>query len=367
MRSVAIITNICTPYRELLFSKISKQYDELTVYYTQGMTDDRDWTVKGDFSYVELRERFSFKGSVLNKGIIDIFRRHDSFIIGGYKDFTCLILIFLCIIFNKKYSIFFDGISPSRVKGGGNVITRFLKLLIFTNAYKILANGLVSREYIESINKDLDGKIINQYLSTRSFVEISLGRRNRARADFLCNKLLKEDSIILVYSGRLIERKNVELLISVIDDLPKNYYLFIAGEGEMRQKLRSIASKNVFFLGHLQTKELEDLYCASDALILPSRDEPWGLVVNEAIAFGTPVIVSDDCGSASTLVNHGINGFIYSVSEPEKIKKHIEMLGELDTLKSHQECNRLSKLYSIENSAISFLDVIFQHKINSKG
>jgi glycosyltransferase involved in cell wall biosynthesis len=56
-----------------------------------------------------------------------------------------------------------------------------------------------------------------------------------------------------------------------------------------------------------------------DALILPSRDEPWGLVVNEAMTCGVPIIASDICGCVDDLVFHGRNGYIFPVNDIEKL------------------------------------------------
>ena len=60
-------------------------------------------------------------------------------------------------------------------------------------------------------------------------------------------------------------------------------------------------------------------YAFAEAVVLPSRREPWGLVVNEAMAAGLPVIVSNRCGCAGDLVEHGINGFLFEPDREEEL------------------------------------------------
>ena len=76
---------------------------------------------------------------------------------------------------------------------------------------------------------------------------------------------------------------------------------------------------HVFFLGFKNQQDLPACYAMSDLLVLPSSVEPWGLVVNEAMCFGLPVIASDRVGAAADLVNPGVNGFTFRVGDIESL------------------------------------------------
>jgi glycosyltransferase involved in cell wall biosynthesis len=92
-------------------------------------------------------------------------------------------------------------------------------------------------------------------------------------------------------------------------------YLIFAGDGDQRAALearaRSLKLDSVRFLGFRNQSELPALYDLCDVFVLPSEREPWGLVVNEAMNAGKPVIVSDRVGASADLVDDGVNGFIF--------------------------------------------------------
>ena len=85
--------------------------------------------------------------------------------------------------------------------------------------------------------------------------------------------------------------------------------------GEMERLISSSGLKNVHILGFRNQSELPACYAMADALVLPSESEPWGLVVNEAMCFGLPIVVSDRVGSAPDLVRSGRNGFVYPMGD----------------------------------------------------
>jgi glycosyltransferase involved in cell wall biosynthesis len=107
-----------------------------------------------------------------------------------------------------------------------------------------------------------------------------------------------------LYVGQLIERKNVATVIRAFATIRKELdTLTIAGDGPLAQSLKELTqtlgiSESVFSTGHRNQEALAELYAASNTLILASTNEVWGLVVNEALASGLHVVVSDKCGVA---------------------------------------------------------------------
>ena len=107
-----------------------------------------------------------------------------------------------------------------------------------------------------------------------------------------------------IYVGQLIERKNVATILRSFAAIRNDDdTLTIAGDGPLAQDLKILAAslgiaESVTFAGHQSQEELAKLYAASNTFILASTNEVWGLVVNEALASGLHVIVSDKCGVA---------------------------------------------------------------------
>lgn len=132
---------------------------------------------------------------------------------------------------------------------------------------------------------------------------------------------LRADRKRFLVSSRLVAVKRVGEIIRAFDqvarDLP-DWDLVIAGDGPLRAELEAIAlaclNPRVIFLGFMQIDELRHLYAACDVLVHNSAKEPWGLVINEAVASGMAIVAPDTTGAAVDLVRHRTNGFLFDVN-----------------------------------------------------
>ena len=125
--------------------------------------------------------------------------------------------------------------------------------------------------------------------------------------------------------ARFVPKKNLSLAldayaayIAQTPGAPRELHL--CGSGELEPVLREQAARlgltGVHFRGYLQEHEIAQVLGSSLALILPSVEEQHGLVINEAIAMGVPVLASDNCGARDLLVRSGVNGYIF---EPDNV------------------------------------------------
>ncbi len=123
-----------------------------------------------------------------------------------------------------------------------------------------------------------------------------------------------------LYVGRLAAEKNIEALLQAWLRYREGgglWPLVLVGDGPSAAGLRATAENSAYagdahFAGLRGSRELPPFYAFAGCFVLPSTREPWGLVVNEAMASGLPVIVSDRCGCAEDLVMHGRNGLIFN-------------------------------------------------------
>ena len=132
------------------------------------------------------------------------------------------------------------------------------------------------------------------------------GREN-ARRSFGCSP----DDFVVLFVGRFDESKRVPDAIAAVGKLGSSTALIVVGCSDTTTKKRTEAAcgpARVFWPGFLNQLELGRAYAAADCLVLPSLRESWGLVVNEALATGLPVVVSDAVGSALDLVVPGVTG-----------------------------------------------------------
>lgn len=133
---------------------------------------------------------------------------------------------------------------------------------------------------------------------------------------------------VLLFASKLQERKRCADLIAAHQMLPKllpgaRPYLLIVGDGEERQRLeqQAASSPDVRFLGFRNQTELPRYFDLCDVFVLPSRHEPWGLVVNEAMNAARAVVVSDDVGCQEDLVIEGETGAIFPVGDAEALAR----------------------------------------------
>ena len=141
-------------------------------------------------------------------------------------------------------------------------------------------------------------------------------------------------SRVILFCGRFVKQKNLPNLLAAYDqiDAPEKA-LILVGEGELGEELRTlVAEHNISsaqFFGFQNRSEIANFYAASDFLVLASSQETWGLVVNEAMCFGLPIIISDQVGSVDDLVRDGQNGFVFHNNDENGLTQALKQALEL--------------------------------------
>jgi glycosyltransferase involved in cell wall biosynthesis len=126
---------------------------------------------------------------------------------------------------------------------------------------------------------------------------------------------------LVLVSGKLLPRKRPKDVLEACALVARRTAVSLAyvGDGIERAALESCARdlgfSGIAFLGVQNQSALPALYSAADLLVLASDFEPWGMVVNEAMCCGLPVVVSDKVGAAADLVVDGVNGFVYPAGD----------------------------------------------------
>jgi len=152
--------------------------------------------------------------------------------------------------------------------------------------------------------------------------------RNKAQAtdtSALRKKLgLESTRPVILYASKLTARKYANLLLEGYQNLPTpRPYLLFVGDGELRPELERQTKENqlndVRFLGFRNQNELPGLYALANIFVLPSVDETWGLVVNEAMNGGCAILVTEQVGSAIDLVHTGENGIVIPAKDVNAI------------------------------------------------
>ena len=218
---------------------------------------------------------------------------------------------------------------------------------------KAVAGGKAHLRYLEKLHFPADrvarfyDVVDNAALATA----VTTARRRTAASSGLPSRPY------FLYVGRLAPEKNIDTLLKAWISFRKaggDWPLVLVGDGPSAASLREIAAQcpfgeDVCFAGHRGSRELPTFYAFAGCFVLPSLREPWGLVVNEAMACSLPVLVSSQCGSAEDLVVEGRNGFTFPPHDEDQLSRLMSTIASLRDnarLAMGQESNRLIAPYS---------------------
>lgn len=202
------------------------------------------------------------------------------------------------------------------------------------------------------------GMILTRYSVDDSLIE-------RQREVFARDKTrqamgLTEETLLFLFSGKLIARKQPLLLAEAAAALAKNkrFALCYLGSGELLPRvealLRPLLGDRLLMLGFVNQSELGRYFVASDVFVLPSAYDTWGLVVNEAMHWGLPCVVSDKTGCHRDLVDPGITGFIHAWDNADELREHLQRFLDEPNLAARLGRNALAKIepYRIVRTAM---------------
>lgn len=154
-----------------------------------------------------------------------------------------------------------------------------------------------------------------------------------------------------IYAGRFSPIKNLLMLIEAFAQAIKkfdnqhNWGLILSGDGTEKEALKSlVSSKNmegITFLPSCEWHEVPARYALADVAILPSLSEPFGFLVNEALVYGMPIIVSNRCGSAFDLVQEGENGYTFDPTKKEDLVEKMGMM--INNISEHRTMGEKGK------------------------
>jgi len=236
-----------------------------------------------------------------------------------------VIAIFWALKHNVPYIINSESQLLNKRNLWKSVIKKVILTPIIKRASAYLPTGKFAGEYLIQYGADPE-KIF--YFPNTPDVEffIEESDKYRKKKDKIKEELGIDKEYVILFVGRLIKVKGLFTLLRGFNEVKKkfgNVSLLIAGDGVLRGELERFVEEkdieDVHFAGFISPEELPQYYAISDIFVLPSIYEPWGVVVNEAMASGLPVILSDRVGSRGDLLKEGENGFSYPSKDYKKL------------------------------------------------
>lgn len=341
---LAYLTNIPTPYRREMIAAWAAGNPgvAISVFYTDQDDQGRGWAtapVGGTVNERRLPRGIDVPGyGKLNRGLRQMVADCDMLMIGGFEQAGYLAAALWARTMGKPVLLLFDGFSPARF-ATDPPSALLLKRLTVRLSEGYFANGTAAARYLHSrLEADTDKPLRDQRLSHVGAPIATARRRWQGMSSGAVRQALGlpvGNRPVLMSCGYLIERKRIDLTIDAAAALPADRRpdLLIMGTGPLQEELaaRALArGVTAHFPGFRQADALADYYFSADALVLSSNDDPWGLVVNEAMDAGLPVIVSDACGAAEDLVHGGVNGHIFRSGDVAALTECITALLDAD-------------------------------------
>ena len=309
MYDYIIVTHIPAFYKVNLYNELAKKLKIFVIFIASNTNEKRsdDFVTleKAAFEHQVLfngnfQERDALKNIIYLRKILKTVTLKKLLVSGwDLKEFWYLVMTNP----KSKNSLVLEStINESRAHG----IRGFVKKIFLSRISSVFASGKL---HVELLNA----------LGYKDSIKVTKGVGIINKPTFELQK--KEYGKRFLFIGRLSAEKNLKPLIEIFNTLPNHIFTLI-GTGMQEEKLKSIANKNIVFVGQVENNHLQEYFKNSDMFILPSIAETWGLVVEEALYFGLPVMVSKNCG-ASELIEDAQSGYILDVKDLESMKNII--------------------------------------------
>lgn len=312
MFNVRIYSIVPSPYQRDLFYSLSQHSEvNLEVYYLEAEVADSPWSQKALQPYESVlpgfflswgASRFHFNWHLPNLRDVDVV------VLNGYQNFTAQFLLWIyasrvpCIFWGEKIVA-----SSGGIKG---------------KLQTVLAQALQRCRAIAAIGsraqQDYQQRFPNHpVFNIPYYCNLS---------DFQSTVQRPRHPITILFCGQMIERKGVDALLQAFDRLIQSgisaRLLLVGREAELPQMMQSIPAETQRFIeyaGFRDPEYLPQFFEQADLFVLPSRYDGWGVVVNQAIGAGLPIICSDAVGAAVDLVEPGVNGAIVPAGDVDAL------------------------------------------------
>lgn len=356
MKRVLYLTSIASPYRVRFFDELSKYCDVTVLYYDRSDEQkDRsaDWFTSGSGAHrgVQLRQRVAtIAGESLCLDVISwLKQKFDVVVIHGYSSTTAM----LAIAWLKLHKIpFWLEVDGGLIREESAKKYRFKKMLV-GSADRWLSSGDATTDFLVHYGavRERCVKYPFSSLEERDILPEPVSREEKME---LRRELRMQCDKMVLSIGQFIPRKGFDILLKAAAKLKAKADIFIVGgepTAEYLKMCEDLGLTNIHFVGFMKKEKLADVYRAADLFVLSTREDIWGLVINEAMACALPVITTDRCVAGLELVEEGVSGYIVPVEDAAALAEKMDAVlsGSMEAMGA-AALERI-RPYTIENMA----------------
>lgn len=357
---VFILTTVMAPYRVQLFSELGKQC-ELYVCFEQMRSSERDekWydESSANFRIVELKRWDASVKTIKFEVLKHIQKIHPDVVIAyEYHTSSALMLLSYCQMMKIPYIINCDGAFISKS------LKDIAKKWYISKAHGFISSGKMADKYLLHYGA-MKNRIYRNHFTSLHENDIiqsapSLTEKQLLRA----RRGIKEKRVVLSV-GQFVYRKGYDILLKAAAMFREDVGIYIVGgkvTPEYEQLVKDLRLKNVHFVDFMLPEELKYYYLAADVFVLPTREDIWGLVINEAMARGLPIVTTDRCVAGIEMIEDGVNGYVVAVENHQMLYKAIDKILADEEMRDSMAIANLKNIrtYTYEISAQDVMAVI---------
>lgn len=328
MQKVLWLTNNPSPYRVDFFNELG-QYCDLTVVFEKPKSVGRDasWLNCNAerFKPVFLTKKTDASDNILCFGVEKYLKKkngYDHIIVSNFADLTGIWAICHLKMRGLSYEIESDG----GFAGSGKGFKEGVKKWLFKKAVRCFSTAEEHDKYYKTYGVPEEKLVRYPFTSLyeKDIIEKPISIEEKK---ILREKLGIPETKVVLSVGRFVHSKGFDILLQAMALLPRDIGLYIIGGTPTEDYLnvqKEYRLTNVHFIDFKLKAELCEWYLSADCFALPTRSDVWGLVVNEAMACGLPVVVTDKCIAGLELVKNGVNGHIVPVDNVEALADGIQ-------------------------------------------
>ena len=358
---VLYVTNIAAPYRVDFFNDLSK-YCDLTVLFERKKAVDRndEWYNNAfSFNGIFLKSKNIGNEAAISFEVIKYLKqKYDLIILGGYSSPTAIIASLYMKFSKIPYILNADGgfINYSERK-----INKFIKTFFISSAKYWLSSGKETNKYLVYYGANEKNIYNFPFTSLKESDILKEPISIEAKKKLKRNFNISYDKVILSI-GQFIPRKGFDWMIEAYKDLDKSIGIYIIGGKPTNEYLKlkeKYKMNNLYFVDFQDKESILSWYRSADLFVLPTREDIWGLVINEAMSQGLPVITTNKCIAGLELIENGKNGYIIDIESEEILLEKTNLFFSLSNKKRKiimENClNKINK-YTLENMSAIHAD-----------
>lgn len=349
---VLYLTNLSSPYRVDFFNLLSK-YCDLTVLFERkiaGNRNDEWYNNTFDFNGIFLKSRNIGNEASISFDVIKYLKqKYDLIILGGYSTPTAMIASMYMKVHKISYVLNADGGFINYDEGK---VIKFIKTFFISSAKYWLSSGKETNKYLIYYGAKKN-RIYDYPFTSLKAIDILNEPVLKTEKEKLKREFGVPYNKVMLSIGQFIPRKGFDWMIESYRDLNRDIGIYIIGGKPTKEYLnlkRKYKMDNLHFIDFQDKEVIKKWYQLADIFVLPTREDIWGLVVNEAMAQGLPVITTDKCIAGLELIDNGENGYIVKCEIEKELFNITNKIINVNEIQ--YEKLSISAIQSIKNSTI---------------